>query len=156
MEPEMSSTRTIARVCLGLFFRSSGDHRQDLFQCRVTIPAGRERVVAADHDQPAAIVADESLQGLHPRLGQGRGRHVGEDDQVVSGKRAGGQFRLDFDLDILAGQGLLEMFGQRRLAFDQQHPRRRIDIDGTGRRDIAGHVGLIGFDAYRNRRRATA
>ncbi len=88
MEPEISSTRTIARVGLGLSFRSSEITGRISSSVVCAIPAGREGVVAADHDQPAAIVADVGLQGLHPRLGQGRGRHVGENDQVVGGKRS--------------------------------------------------------------------
>ena len=48
------------------------------------------------------------------------------------------------------------MFGQRRLAFDQQHPRRRIDVNGAGTSIIVGPGAVLVFDANASKRPATA
>ena len=50
--------------------------RQDLFQARLVIAAQAERLVAAQHDQPAAQVLHVGAGHLHLPQAERRGRHV--------------------------------------------------------------------------------
>jgi len=111
----------------------------------VVVVAGRERAVAAHGDQPAAELADVLLQGVHLFSRQRRGRHVGEDHQLV-GLQVGQLPRhvlrrqhIKVDQFVLQGSG--QRLGQHRAALDQQHPRPPAD-EYQGRRLIILRHGV--------------
>ena len=83
MDSERSMTRTIAKTDFSASsgaaaavtgnMRSSGVSRK---------AASRERLVAAQHDQPAAQFVDVAVEGLQLGRCESFGRYVGEDQQV--------------------------------------------------------------------------
>ena len=139
---------------LFLFLLEVRPHRQDFFEYCLVVAPQPERLIAAEHHEPATQVLHIRPRQLHLSLREACRGDVRQRQQLVIlqvGQRLGHPLdRPHIDLDLFLLQRPNELLRQLRIAFDQQHARlARREDEPRFRVVVEQRVGLQPADLDR-------